>query len=76
MCAVSMITDHYRGKWPSTFPAIEIISITRGQWDEYQKLKKAAEDYDKRTGQPDCVKPEVADWEKQIEEVLRKNGLI
>jgi hypothetical protein len=72
MCAVSMITDHFRDKWPVQ----HYINITQAQWDEYQALKRKMEEYDKKTGQPDCVKPEVADWEKAIEDVLRKKGLI
>lgn len=75
MCAVSMITDHYKDKWPVN-SYLEMISITRYQWEEYQKLKKAAEDYDRRTKQPDCVKPDVAEWEQRIEEFLKKKGIL
>jgi hypothetical protein len=39
------------------------VTITVEQWDEYQKLKRVMEEYDARTGQPDCIKPEVAQWE-------------
>lgn len=82
MCAVSMITDHYRDLWPvqplnplAPYQASK-IHITLEQYHEYQKLKKAAEEYDTRTKQPDCVKPAVADWEKAIEDVLVKRGLL
>lgn len=74
MCAVSMITDYYQQKWPSLI--MSTIQITQAQWNEYQDLKKKMEEYDKQTGQPDCAKPGVADWEKAIEDVLRKKGLI
>lgn len=74
MCAVSMITDHFRDKWPVN--QLDGVWITRAQWNEYLVLKKKMEEYDKRTNQPDCVKLEVADWEKKIESVLKKRGLI
>jgi hypothetical protein len=73
MCAVSAITDHFRDKWPQQQ---HFIHITQAQWNEYQELKKKMIEYDARTGQPDCAKPEVAEWESKIEEVLRKKGLI
>jgi len=52
------------------------ITITVEQWNEYRELKRKAEEYDARTGQPDCVKPGVEEWEKMIEAVLVKRGLI
>jgi len=73
MCAVSMISDYYRDKWPTIS---SLIQITQAQWDEYQELKRKAMEYDKRTGQPDCVKPEVEEWENKIVEVLKKKGLL
>jgi hypothetical protein len=99
MCAVSMITDHYRDKWPlPDFGQIQMVPypvpapplmdldaiqkalggkrITQAEWDEYQELKRKAEEYDKRTNQPDCAKPGVAEWEAAIESVLVKRGLL
>jgi hypothetical protein len=73
-----MITDHYRDKWnPFRIETdTDLIQITRAQWEEYRALKHKMEEYDRKTGQPDCVKPEVEDWEKKIEDILRKKGLI
>jgi hypothetical protein len=83
MCVVSAVTDHYRGQWP--LPAFNPftpgqpfnpplinpnIFITPEQWAEYQRLKKAAEEIDKLTGQPDCVKPGVAEWEEAVKKIV------
>ena len=72
MCVVSMVSDHFMQKWPEP----NYIKITQAQWDEYQELKRKAAEYDKRTGQPDCVKPELDDWEKAMEEFLKKKGIL
>lgn len=69
---------------PSTFPGgtpAPVIKpgsviITIEQWDEYQKLKKIAMDYDKATGQPDCEKGDLATWEAAVVEVLRQQGTL
>jgi len=83
MCAVSMITDYYRDKWPvsnlpSIFPTTDFkpifpqeIKITPAQWQEYQELKKKMEEYDVQTNQPDCVKPDVVIWEAIIEQIIK-----
>jgi hypothetical protein len=91
MCAVSMVTDYYREKiWPQpwtspTFPPYAPMvpddydwhmTISRKDWEHYQELKRCMEEYDRKTGQPDCVKPEVAEWERIVEGVLIKKGLI
>lgn len=76
MCAVSMITDHFQQKWPLYPSQPSVFTITREQWDEYQALKRKAEAYDKHNNQPDCVKPDLASWEAQIEQVLKKHGVI
>ena len=69
MCVVSAVTDYYRGRiWPS--PRDFEIS-----WDEYKKyleLKKLAEEVDTIHNQPDCAKPEIEEWEKEVEEQARK----
>ncbi len=85
MCAVSAITDYYREKWPvmPTIPETPIHpwllpyyhftplrTVTEVEWAEYQELKRRMEAYDAATGQPDCVKPEVAIWEQAIESEL------
>lgn len=89
MCAVSAVTDHYRDKWfgPITFPQTPAepfqpfvlkpgVTITQEQYDEYQELKRRMAEYDAKTNQPDCVKPEVAEMEKVIEAYLIKRGFI
>lgn len=75
MCAVSAITDHFRDKWNPLGDQNKIV-ITQAQWDEYRELKRKMEDYDRRTKQADCVKPEVDKWEKAMEAFLIKRGII
>lgn len=76
MCAVSMITDHYRDKWPlPTYPLVQEpvkIIITPEMFGEYMKLKQAAEEYDKRNNQEDCAKPEIAKWEEYCGEQVEQ----
>jgi hypothetical protein len=78
MCAVSMITDHYRDKWPlGDNPFTPLTkTITLQEWLEYLELKQKMAEYDARTNQPDCVKPEVADWEAAIVKVLKEKGIL
>lgn len=86
MCVVSMITDHYRDRWPVVpllpYPPqpapyiVPQITITRAQWDEYIELKRKAAEYDARTGQPHCEKPEVPEWEARVLRILEERGLI
>ena len=82
MCAVSAVTDYYRTKWPlpdytNIIPMIPVdvtkITITPEQWAEYLELKRRMEEYDTATGQPDCIKPEVAEWEKEIQKIIKGN---
>jgi hypothetical protein len=89
---MSAVTDYYKDKWTTTpvpmqFPT-EFINITpivptktgyyitAEQWQEYQDLKKLAQDYDNRTGQPHCEKPDIQEWEAVIVKVLQDRGLI
>lgn len=84
MCAVSMITDHYRDRWPmlNKYQALSSqqfpppIQITTEQWNEYLELKRRAQEYDARTNQADCAKPDVEEWEKKVESYLIKKGLL
>lgn len=82
MCAVSMVTDYYREvRWPvPLYPQEPFdftkITITHEQWEEYQELKRRAEKYDQDTNQPDCVKPEVQEWEDTIVRVLKQQGIL
>lgn len=71
MCVVSNVSDHYRGLWPNPYT----ITITQEQWEEYQRLKRNAFEIDKLTKQPNCAKPDIDEWEKKIEDFLKKNLL-
>lgn len=67
MCIVSAVSDFYRGKYPS--PSQDGVS-----WDvynEYNRLKRMAVELDIQLHQPDCVKPEVEEWEKEMEKAAR-----
>lgn len=74
MCAVSAVTDYYREKWPlPSYPPSpdptwtpNVVIITQAQWNEYQELKRRMAEYDVRTEQPDCEKPDVTIWEEAI----------
>jgi hypothetical protein len=50
--------------------------ISEEEWLEYLRLKKKAAEYDARTNQPDCVKPDVDEWEQDIEAFLILMGLL
>jgi hypothetical protein len=85
MCVVSMVTDHYREKWPviplhpcglPVGPLLPMKFITAEEWEEYQELKRKAAEYDAITNQPDCAKEGVAEWEKAYEDHLRERGLL
>lgn len=90
MCVYSMIAEHYQAKWgqppyisyPGYNPHTYIITqtpsivITAEQWNEYQELKRKAIEYDARTNQPDCVKPELEEWEARMKAYLIELGVI
>ena len=82
MCVVSAITDNLQKQWTpgwtpfQPYPHPSAVTITLEQYNEYLELKKRAEEFDRKTGQPDCIKPELAQWEAMIEEVLRKKGVL
>lgn len=61
---------------PQIDPSTIRFTITLEQWNEYQALKKKAEEYDKRTNQPNCAKEGVAEWEEAIKAYLIKTGLL
>lgn len=75
MCVVSMVSDHYRDKWKD-FGKQEGVTIPLSDWFEYQELKRKAKEYDERNNQPHCEKPDIADWEQKILDVLKEQGLI
>ncbi len=69
MCVVSMISDHYREKYPQ--PA----QWNWPTWQEYQELKRKAEAYDRMTKQPDCEKGDLKQYEDAIKDFLAKNRI-
>jgi hypothetical protein len=50
------------------------VMVSAEQWAEYQELKRRMEEYDAQTGQPDCIKPEVAEWEQAVEAAVQQNN--
>lgn len=64
MCWVSTISDLGRQMQP--------FDWTPKVFDIYKEIKKAAEEVDKATGQPECHDPKKGEWEKAVEERLRK----
>ena len=70
MCAVSMITGHYRDLYPNIqqFPAPE--------FPNYAELVRKARLYDEIMRQPDCPDPKKDAWHKDLEQLMReKYGL-
>lgn len=60
MCAVSMVMDYGINRWPEP------------QWTEqginqFKKLVKEAEEFDRQTDQPDCVDPEKEKFLQKLE---------
>lgn len=74
MCMMSAVSDHWMAQYPVPDPSK--VAITLADYLEYQRLKKMAQELDEKLKQPDCVKPGVDEWEKKIEEVLKKKGLL
>ncbi len=48
------------------------VTITREQWEKFQKLLAAAKDFDDKTGQKDCESAEKTAWMKEIEDRLNE----
>lgn len=74
MCMMSAVSDHWMTQYPA--PEAGKVAITLADYLEYQRLKKMAQELDEKLKHPDCVKPGVDEWEKKIEEVLKKKGLL
>lgn len=73
MCVVSMVMDHYSHK---PFPGF----WTQPSYEEYKELLRKARLYDEMTKQPDCEKPELKEFDRRLDELMRikiqnKNGL-
>lgn len=90
MCIVSAIHDGFRtGKfpdpqewrWPPSFPVLPQVvppyqEWTKETWDDYQRLLKEARKRDEELRYPDCEDPKKAEFEKFIEEYLKKKGIL
>jgi len=72
MCIVSPIIDYGQRMWPIEPLRLGLITITPEQWAEYVKLKQAAEEFDKKTGQPDCIDPKKKEWEDEVRRLIRE----
>lgn len=62
MCVVSYINTYGQ--------QLPIEQWTQITWREYQELLRKAAEWDKLSGQPDCVDPAKEVWQKKIEERL------
>ena len=82
MCAVSMITDHYRDlqQWqqPHALPAIQwppalppTLPWTREAVDEFKEIIKRLDALDKKLGLEHCEDPKKAEWMQAIEARLK-----
>lgn len=78
MCIVSAVSDDYMKKWPDPFQP-SVLGGTYISWvdyEEYQRLKRMAEELDRALKQADCVKPEVDEWEQKVRQALKNGGLM
>lgn len=64
MCAVSVILDYGR--------RIHIQDWNQQNWRDFQTLKQQAEEFDRKTDQPDCEDPAKAAWMREVEARLAK----
>lgn len=62
MCMVSVVTGYFQQQ---PFPSWNEVTLRQAQ-----ELQRQAEEYDKKTGQPDCAHDETKDILKRIEERL------
>ncbi len=67
MCVVSMVSDHYREKYPQP------VQWNWPTWQEYQELKRKAAEYDRIMKQPHCEKGDLEEFERKIEKHLNPN---
>lgn len=71
MCIVSMVSDWQHEQWKipkqfSEWKPTSDLKISLKDWLEYQDLKKKAEEYDKKTNQPECQEA----WKKLVDEKI------
>ena len=85
MCIVSNVGDWHRSPglpWPEPMKPYEppkwapYWQWTEEAWYEFQRLKEIARKLDKEQNLPDCEDPEKAKFEKQVEEYLKKKGIL
>lgn len=88
MCIASVVTGHYEREFgrpwvnpapygePPLIPSPSYKIISQQEWEEYQRLKKAAQEIDQKTNQPHCIHPGLADWEGKMEEFLINKGVL
>lgn len=67
MCAVSAVSDNYRDRYP--YPH----HFPRYEYPDYLDALEKARKYDELMGQKDCPHPEKLEWQRQLEEYMRKN---
>ena len=60
MCASSFVSEFYFNKYQQP------VQWNWPAWQDYQTLKKKAEEYDKLTKQADCIKPEFISLEQSV----------
>lgn len=63
MCTVSAVMDYGRLRVPE-------YHWDTTNWAVFKQLVKQAEEFDKVSGEPDCVDPEKEAWMKGVEERL------
>lgn len=66
MCAVSAVIDTHRGQWPLPW---QVPPMVYGPYLEAVKLASAE---DVANGTPFCSTPEKAQWQKDLEILIRK----
>lgn len=77
MCFVSMIHDFYTAPInPTPPPSYDWSKWTPIRWEEYNELLRKAAEYDRLTGQKDCVDPKKQELHDLIEKVLKEKGII
>ena len=73
MCVYSNISDYAHQRWPLDGISTGMVTITVEQWQEYLKLKRAAIEFDRKTGQPHCEDPEKLKWEEAVRRLFEKD---
>ena len=66
MCVVSMVTQHYFGRYPrfDQFPPTA--------YPDYTELIRKARLYDEMMRQKDCPDPQKDEWNRQLTDFMRR----